>query len=135
MEQENTREFNKLTTIIHKYQAIDRLPAGEGHETQKVLDKLQAGKDLRLRVGMQVMLVANLNVSEGLVNGSRGIVVGFVDLAEAASQLENQGGLRSDDESRDLAMFARGADMKFPKVLFKVRNVPKLVNLFITGLI
>jgi ATP-dependent DNA helicase PIF1 len=135
VDQENTREFKKLTTTIHEYRAIDSLSSGEGHEAQNMLDKLQAGKDLRLRVGMQVMLVANLNVSEGLVNGSRGIVVGFVSLAQAVSQLENQGGLRCDDESRALAMFARGEDMKFPKVLFKVRNVPKLVTHFLAGLI
>jgi ATP-dependent DNA helicase PIF1 len=130
VDQENTREFDKLTTTIHEYKAIDWQPSSDDCEGRNMLDKLQAGQNLRLRIGAQVMLVANLSVSEGLVNGSRGIVVGFVSLAQATSQLENQGGLRGDDESRDLAIFARGEEVKFPQVLFKVRNVPKLVHLF-----
>lgn len=36
-----------------------------------------AEKELRLRVGAQVMLVANLDLHSGLANGSRGVVVRF----------------------------------------------------------
>ena len=32
---------------------------------------------LELRVGAQVMLAKNVNIQEGLVNGARGVVVGF----------------------------------------------------------
>ena len=35
------------------------------------------GPKLELRVGAQVMLAKNVSVQEGLVNGARGVVVGF----------------------------------------------------------
>ena len=44
-------------------------------EQSKVLDStLNIGRNIKLKVGAQVMLVANLDVSTGLVNGSRGVI-------------------------------------------------------------
>ena len=34
---------------------------------------------LKLRVGAQVMLMKNINVIEGMVNGARGVVTSFDD--------------------------------------------------------
>lgn len=42
----------------------------------------QVPEVLQLKVGAQVMLVNNLDVGGGLVNGSRGVVVGFRDASE-----------------------------------------------------
>ncbi len=44
-------------------------------EQSKVLDStLNIGRNIKLKVGAQVMLVANLDVGMGLVNGSRGVI-------------------------------------------------------------
>lgn len=44
-------------------------------EQSKVLDStLNIGRNIKLKVGAQVMLVANLDVAMGLVNGSRGVI-------------------------------------------------------------
>jgi ATP-dependent DNA helicase PIF1 len=44
-------------------------------EQSKVLDSnLNIGRSVKLKIGAQVMLVANLDVSMGLVNGSRGVI-------------------------------------------------------------
>ena len=49
-------------------------------EQSKVLDStLNIGRNIKLKVGAQVMLVANLDVATGLVNGSRGIIMKITD--------------------------------------------------------
>ena len=99
-----------------------------------LLNDLQATKGLRLRSGAQVMLLANLDVTQGLVNGSRGVVVDFVSMEEAIQQLQIQAALRGstqDDESMaigELRSFAGTNDkMQFPKVLFETKKGTKEV--------
>lgn len=48
------------------------------HEAaQKYKQNAAAPECLELKIGAQVMLLSNMNIEEGLVNGSRGVVVGF----------------------------------------------------------
>jgi ATP-dependent DNA helicase PIF1 len=49
------------------------------YSEEKYLKNLPCVNILKLTKGCQVMLVANLKCEEGLVNGSRGVVTGFID--------------------------------------------------------
>lgn len=40
----------------------------------------------RRQIGTEVMLLVNLATEQGLVNGSRGIVIGFVDAEDETPQ-------------------------------------------------
>lgn len=46
----------------------------------KILDQMTpVPSSLELKVGAQVMLMKNLNVADGMVNGARGVVTSFSD--------------------------------------------------------
>jgi ATP-dependent DNA helicase PIF1 len=131
--EENSREFQKLDTEIYEYTSIDTQYYNDENglpNLKTVFKDLPAARTLKLRVGMQVMLLANLNVTEGLVNGSRGIVVSFVSMQQAISHLRERASLRGgtpDDDIQELRNFSRGKEMKFPKVLFESENSAKTV--------
>jgi ATP-dependent DNA helicase PIF1 len=137
VQDENMREFGALRTPIHIYSAVDRQtsPPDYPQDMSHLLNDLQATKGLKLRVGAQVMLLANLDVTQGLVNGSRGVVVDFVSMAEAVQHLKNQAALRGstkDEESMaeaELRAFAGVNDnIQFPKVLFETKKERKEVG-------
>ena len=135
---ENAREFDALKTPIHIYRAIDSQtnpPDYNPGDLTGVLNDLQAAAGLRLRVGCQVMLLANLDVKGGLVNGSRGVVTGFVGAEEASDEISRQAmlrGMKDGDESTELGilrMFMRDDEsMQFPRVLFETKNQTKEVR-------
>ena len=56
---------------------VGRLSAWACATRQRLRDRCPAPEVLELRCGAQVMLVVNRDVDERLVNGSRGVVVGF----------------------------------------------------------
>ncbi|XP_066197548.1 ATP-dependent DNA helicase PIF1 [Saccopteryx leptura] len=69
----NKRRLQDLPGEVHSFEAIDSDP-----EQARTLDvQCPVSKLLQLKRGAQVMLVKNLAVSRGLVNGARGVVVGF----------------------------------------------------------
>ncbi|XP_053785089.1 ATP-dependent DNA helicase PIF1 [Desmodus rotundus] len=69
----NERRLQELPGKVHSFEAIDSDP-----EQARTLDiQCPVSKLLQLKLGAQVMLVKNLAVSRGLVNGARGVVVGF----------------------------------------------------------
>jgi hypothetical protein len=136
VQDENEREFNALKTPISNYNALDSQssPDQNTQDLKYVLNDLQASKGLKLRVGAQVMLLANLNVTEGLVNGSRGVVTEFVSMKEAIEFLGYEAMKRNapaGEESMavgELRTFAQGnKEMQFPRVLFETKDSTKEV--------
>ncbi|XP_042543706.1 ATP-dependent DNA helicase PIF1 [Dipodomys spectabilis] len=69
----NERRLQELPGEVHSFEAVDSDP-----ELARTLDaQCPVSRLLQLKQGAQVMLVKNLAVSRGLVNGARGVVVGF----------------------------------------------------------
>jgi len=67
----NNRHLANLPGKLHVYEAVDR-----GTMTY-ALKACQGLVRLELKVGAQVVLLKNLSVKEGLVNGTRGVVASF----------------------------------------------------------
>lgn len=73
----NKKELDSLNTSKHTFNAQDE---GDSISLKKILNILCPARDeLTLAKNAQVMLIKNLDVSAGLVNGARGYVTGFTD--------------------------------------------------------
>lgn len=70
----NTEQLNKLTETDVAFVAIDE---GKEPYLTQLRNGMKAPKELFLKVGAQVMLTKNLSTADGLVNGARGIIIGF----------------------------------------------------------
>ncbi|XP_064285346.1 ATP-dependent DNA helicase PIF1 [Passer domesticus] len=69
----NERRLQHLPGEVHVFEALDSDPM-----LVKLIDaQCPVGGRVELKLGAQVMLAKNLDVSQGLVNGARGVVVGF----------------------------------------------------------
>ncbi|KAF1631942.1 ATP-dependent DNA helicase PIF1, partial [Eudyptes filholi] len=69
----NERRLQQLSGEVHTFEALDSDPM-----LVKLIDaQCPVGGRVELKLGAQVMLTRNLDVSQGLVNGARGVVVGF----------------------------------------------------------
>jgi hypothetical protein len=129
VQEENEREFNALKTPIQTYNAIDEQVSPDGFQKDMlyVLKDLQAANEIKLRIGAQVMLLANVDVRAGLVNGSRGVITDFVGYQEAIEFIRAS----TRDESTavsELSSFMKdNTKMVFPKVLFEVKDELKEV--------
>ncbi|NWX19720.1 PIF1 helicase, partial [Aegotheles bennettii] len=69
----NERRLQQLPGEVHTFEALDSDPV-----LVKLIDaQCPVGGRVELKLGAQVMLAKNLDVAQGLVNGARGVVVGF----------------------------------------------------------
>ena len=73
----NAELTERLTTTGREYPALDRqAPARDGRQDVVItaLNSARLSQKLHLRIGMPVLLTHNIDPSNGLANGSRGIV-------------------------------------------------------------
>ena len=71
---ENSKRLYALADDDHVYHAQD---GGEPAFLNQLVRNCAADEIITLREGAQVILLKNLDVVNGLVNGSRGVVIGF----------------------------------------------------------
>ena len=141
VDEENQKQFNALSTPVHQYIAVDTQSRTDWNapDLRWMLKDLQAQSLVRMRVGAQVMLLTNLDVKDGLVNGSRGVVTSFVSTEEAKAQLTNQirmrGGQGEDSTAHEeLRTFSKGDDsLEYPKVLFETNSGKREVSFSTNG--
>ena len=98
----NTSQLQKLTTESFTYQAID---TGKDPYLNQLKSGIRAAEVLELRIGAQVMLLKNVDPKLGLVNGSRGIVVGFSDALDEEAEIKTS--------SKNVKIFSKLPVVKF----------------------
>ncbi|KAK9759993.1 hypothetical protein K7432_018667 [Basidiobolus ranarum] len=86
---ENMYNLKKLPEHSVTYAATQG-PAKAKEEHINALNVTQADEQLALKKGAQVMLLVNIDVEQGLVNGSRGVIVGFRKSTSAKTTIENE---------------------------------------------
>ncbi|KAB0795079.1 hypothetical protein PPYR_11918 [Photinus pyralis] len=71
----NESKLKSLEGESVAFNAVD----SDGTATKQLDEQTPVASQIILKIGAQVMLLKNLNISSGLVNGARGVVVGFED--------------------------------------------------------
>lgn len=123
----NAKSFASLSTPIIQFTCLDDFHWRQNHTnirtkgersedgSLKALEKHRYERQVQLRVGMLVVLLVNLNISEGLVNGSQGKIVGF----EQHNQIPEQKGDHSEHKSTLINGFIDNSEVKeWPVVRF-----------------
>lgn len=71
----NESKLNQLEGEERTFDAQDSDPS----YTKQLDSQVLAPAHLTLKIGAQVMLLKNININDGLVNGARGIVIGYTN--------------------------------------------------------
>jgi ATP-dependent DNA helicase PIF1 len=66
-----------MTGEIHRFEAQDEAKVPNNPHMKSLQNNCPAPTVLELKIGAQVMLLRNLDFEQELVNGARGVVVGF----------------------------------------------------------
>ncbi|CAG9990242.1 unnamed protein product [Clonostachys byssicola] len=143
----NRAEFGRLRSEVHQFTAVDGFRCkhpylkyindnGNKNEdgTLKALREHRIDPRVDLRVGMVVVLQVNLNLSEGLCNGSQGLLCGWEDvdpnnLPYAYRRREAESGLGpmaitgdyADLKEEQIRKFSQQEHVRqWPKVMFQI---------------
>ncbi|KAK8802104.1 hypothetical protein WA158_006499 [Blastocystis sp. Blastoise] len=92
------RHLSDLAGNIYRYIAKD---SGEEIYVNLLKKGCSAPETLDLKIGAQVMLLKNLDVERGLVNGMRGVVTRFIDISESAAISSSEDEDPANSEARD----------------------------------
>lgn len=106
-----TGDFFFITGVAQVFQSLDSDPS-----LAKSLDsQTPVTSSLELKVGTQVMLTKNMDVTRGLVNGARGVITGFKNGGEGKRNREEEGWSRNEgvreEERKDLNFIIIGRHM------------------------
>ncbi len=99
---ENSVRLAQLLGVVKRFVAQD---SGEKHALKNTTGWTNAPDTLDLKLDAQVVLLRNLDIAGGLVNGSRGVVVGF-----------------SGDEQQPVVRFACGTTMTIVRATWTKKN-------------
>ncbi|KAK4061888.1 hypothetical protein Trihar35433_9488 [Trichoderma harzianum] len=97
----NDAEFRRINAPVQSYKCVDVFvwneeehPHLRGKGTRNADNSLQELKDhtfeinLNLKEGMQVLLLHNISIPDGLVNGAQGVIIGFEPSKNAPPDFE-----------------------------------------------
>lgn len=131
----NEERFRALRSVERTYQCLDHFKWNEAHGNLKTKGEYKAPDGslqalaehrfesrIRLKKGMLVVLLHNLDIGAGLVNGSQGTIQGFEDydpknLPKAATNREKRDGLIASTQvlQGDHAAFREGQLQEYAK--------------------
>jgi ATP-dependent DNA helicase PIF1 len=132
----NEIEFAKLKSEKLVYRAVDGIKIEPHHEFEL---KFKAARDpdgslsclrehrleklLEMKSGMQVILLTNLDIEQGLINGSQGVIIGWDEITEGALPIAHNPDSKSQHPTRPL-IFGEHNHIKEGSIKEFVRKVP-----------